>query len=461
MKRLIGTKAFYRHLLVIVVPILIQNGITFFVNLLDNIMVGQVGTNPMSGVSIINQLIFIFNLCLFGGVAGAGIFTAQFFGQQNHEGVRYTFRYKIIIAVVIDIVAIAIFMLFQDVLVGFYLNNGEAGTDPQNGAEILRYAKQYLTVMYFEMIPFSVSQAYASTLRESNQTMLPMKAGIVAIIINLCLNYILIFGKFGAPALGVVGAAIATAVSRYVEAAIIVIYTHTHAKEHPFIRGAFASLYIPGKLLSDMIKKGFPLLLNETLWSMGIAALSANYAYRGLEVIAAFNISSTLSNLFNVVLISMGSATAIILGQELGAGDPKVRDDADRLAFTAVTACIVTGALQFLCAWFFPEIYNTEPEVKALATHFIMITACFAPVSSYLNVAYFTIRSGGKTWITFVFDSGFLWAFAVPFSFILTRFTDFSIMIVYILVLCVDILKAAFGFYLVRKGTWVQNLTVS
>ena len=192
MKRLLGNKAFYSHLLVIVVPILIQNGITNLVNMLDNIMVGQVGTYPMSGVSIINQMVFIFNLCLFGGVAGAGIFTAQFFGQGNHEGVRYTFRYKLLIAVVVDIVAIAIFVLFQDALIGLYLKNGDAAPDPAAAGEILHYAKQYLSVIYFEMIPFSIAQAYASTLRESNETMLPMKAGIVAVILNLCLNILML-----------------------------------------------------------------------------------------------------------------------------------------------------------------------------------------------------------------------------------------------------------------------------
>ncbi|MBO6214596.1 MAG: polysaccharide biosynthesis C-terminal domain-containing protein, partial [Lachnospiraceae bacterium] len=245
---LIGDKKFYRHLLVIVVPILIQNFITNFVNMLDNIMVGQVGTNPMSGVSIVNQLLFIFNLCIFGGTAGAGIYTAQFYGQQNHDGIRYTFKFKLWIAVIIDVIAISVLLLFGDQLIGLYLHSGEAAANASGGEEILKYAKQYLTVMFFEMIPFSISQAYASTLRESNDTVLPMKAGIVAIIINLCLNYILIYGKLGFPTLGVVGAALATAISRYVEAGIIVIYTHTHSVRHQFIKGAYRRNPIPDKL---------------------------------------------------------------------------------------------------------------------------------------------------------------------------------------------------------------------
>ncbi|MCR5477714.1 MAG: MATE family efflux transporter [Lachnospiraceae bacterium] len=456
MKKRSQNAEFYKHLLVVVLPILVQNAITFFVNMLDNIMVGRVGTNPMSGVSIVNQMIFVFNLCLFGGVAGAGIFTAQFYGHGDHEGIRNTFRFKLLIVFVIDVAAILIFTLFGDALIGYYMHqNGEGG----DAAQILHYAKSYLAVMYFEMIPFSLSQAYASTLRECDDTLLPMKAGIVAIFVNLGLNYVLIYGKLGAPALGVVGAALATAISRLMEAAIIIIYTHTHANRHLFIRGALKSLQIPRDLAGKIIRKGFPLLLNETLWSLGIAFLGANYAMRGLQVIAANNITSTISNMFNVVFISMGNATAIILGQELGAGNPDVRKDADRLAWVSVLSCCATGALMFLCASFFPEIYNTEPEVKALAAKLIRIAAIFSPLYAYENVAYFTIRSGGKTWITFLFDSGFLWAIPVPVAYILAKFTALDVVLIYLIVQCLDFVKAGYGLYLVKKGTWVQNLT--
>ncbi|MCR4897154.1 MAG: MATE family efflux transporter [Lachnospiraceae bacterium] len=458
MKKYFGDKAFYRHLLVIVVPILIQNAITNFVNLLDNIMVGQVGTNPMSGVSIVNQLIFIFNLCLFGGLAGAGIFTAQFFGKQDVEGIRHTFRFKILIVAVIDLLAIGILFFFGEDLITFYMHqNGEAG----DAAQVLYYGKQYLSVMFLEMIPFSLTQAYASTLRECDDTMLPMKAGIVAIVMNLILNYLLIYGKLGLPALGVVGAALATAIARLFEAGIVLIYTHRHSERHAFIRSAYRSMHIPRALALDMMRKGFPLLLNETLWSMGIAALGVNYAVRGLEVIAANNISNTLSNLFNVIFFSMGSATAIILGQELGAGNPEVKTDAGRLAITSVGACVVTGSLMFLCAGFFPEIYNTEPGVRELATGLIRISACFSPLFAYENVAYFTIRSGGKTWITFVFDAGYLWLIPVPFSYLMVHYTAMPILTIYLLVQCLDFIKAGYGLYLVRKGNWIQDLTGS
>ena len=318
-RKLIGKHGFYTMVLAIAVPIMVQNGITNFVSMIDNIMVGRVGTNEMSGVAIVNQLIMVFNLCVFGGVAGAGIFTAQFFGARNTEGIRYTFRYKLVVIAVIVIASIAIFINFGDELIKLYLHSESGAIEAVE--ETHRQAKIYLSYMLIGLPPFAISQAYGDTLRCSEETIVPMKAGIVSVIVNLSLNYVLIYGKLGAPTLGVAGAAIATIIARYVEMAVVVIWTHTHSKRQPFIKGAFKNFKIPISLTKDMIAKGMPLVLNETLWSMGIAALLQNYSVRGLEVVGALNISQIISNLFNVGIIAMGSAISIILGRRLGAGE--------------------------------------------------------------------------------------------------------------------------------------------
>lgn len=454
--KLFGTKEFYKHLMRIAVPIMIQNGITNFVGMLDNIMVGQIGTNQMSGVSIVNQLIFVFNLCIFGGISGAGIFTAQYFGQQNHEGVRYTFRFKVIISFIISLLGFAILFLFGENLINLYIHSGG---NSGNADETMYYALMYLRVMFLDLLPFALAQAYAGTLRECNDTMLPMKAGITAVFINLIFNYLLIYGKFGFPELGVVGAAVATVLSRIVEMLIIIIYTHTHAGRHPFIIGAYKSLHIPGGLLKNIAIKGTPLLFNEALWSAGQTTLLQNYSIRGLEVIAALNISSTISNVFNVVFISMGSAIAIILGQELGEGRATVKEDSYKLTVFAVLACLITGALLFIVAPFFPLIYNTEDSVKALATSFIMVSACCMPMYSYENAAYFTIRSGGKTLITFLFDSCFVWVCSIPLAYALTHFTNWPILQIFICCQLIELIKCAIGFFMVKSGFWINRIT--
>ncbi|MBE5835221.1 MAG: MATE family efflux transporter [Butyrivibrio sp.] len=454
--KLFGDFKFYKHLMAIAIPIMLQNGITNFVNMLDNIMVGQIGTDQMSGVAIINQLIFVFNLCIFGGISGAGIFTAQFFGQQNHEGVRYTFRFKVIISMIISAIGMAVFFFFGENLINQYIHsNGSTG----NAEATLHYAKLYLAVMFFDLIPFALSQSYAGTLRECNDTLLPMKAGIAAVFINLVFNYLLIYGKFGFPTLGVVGAAIATVLSRVIEMLIIIIYTHTHTQRHPFIVGAYKSIHIPAHLLKNIIIKGTPLLFNESLWSAGQTILLQNYSIRGLEVIAALNISSTISNVFNIVFISMGSATAIILGQELGEGRKEVKEDAYKLAVFAVLACVLTGSLLYYVAPLFPMFYNTEDSVKQLATYFIMISACCMPMYAYENAAYFTIRSGGKTFITFLFDSCFVWVCSIPLAYVLTHYTALPILTIFICCQAIELIKCAIGFFMVKSGFWINQIT--
>ena len=208
-KRFIGDRAFYRRALMVAIPIIIQNGITNFVSLLDNVMVGQVGTVPMSGVAIVNNLIFVFNMCIFGATSGAGIFTAQFHGSQDHEGVRSTFRYKILISLLLSALGCTLFHFWGKDLAMLYLK-GEK--DPALVDATLAHGLSYLRIMLLGLLPFALSYSYSSTLRETGKGTVPMVASITAVLVNLGLNYVLIFGHFGAPALGIRGAAIATVV---------------------------------------------------------------------------------------------------------------------------------------------------------------------------------------------------------------------------------------------------------
>ena len=459
LKRYIGDRAFYRRVLQVALPIIIQNGITNFVSMLDNIMVGQVGTIPMSGVSIVNNLIFVFNLCVFGATSGAGIFTAQFHGSGDDEGVRHTFRFKFLICTAITLVGTAIFLLAGTPLIQLYLTgDGDAAT----AAQILFEGKKYLLVMLWGFLPFTLTQAYAGTLKEVGNTFVPMVAGIVAVLVNLCLNYVLIFGHFGAPAMGVEGAALATVISRYVELAIIAVWTHRHSKEHPFIHGAYRSFYIPGKLLKSIIIKGMPLLVNEFLWASGTAILNQSYSTCGLDVVPALNISSTMFGLGSVVFLAMGNSVGIIMGQMLGssASTEEVRDHNRKLIAFSVVSGGFFGGLMALFAGAFPMLYNTTPEIRELASVLIVICGIMMPFNSYTNATYFTLRSGGQTLVTFVFDSCFVWAVCVPTAFCLSRFTGLPIVPLYAICQALDFVKCALGAWMLKQGKWIQNLTV-
>lgn len=455
-RRFIGDRAFYSRIITITIPILIQNIITNFVSLIDNIMVGQVGTEQMTGVAVVNQLIFVFNICIFGGISGPGIFTAQYFGKNDHKGVRDTFRFKLIIVSVMTTIGILLCTLCRDPLISLFLHEGEEGLDV---ARTLEYGRQYIAVMIFQLFPFAISQAYSGTLRETGNTVVPMISGVVAVIVNTCLNYMLIFGKFGAPELGIVGAAIATVIARFTECLIVIIATHISKGKYPFIEGAYRSLRVPEELAAKIIKKGFPLMINEMLWSLGTATLVQCYSVKGLEVVSAYNISSTISNLFHCAFFAFGTTISIIVGQLLGSGDLKrAKEESTKILALVVTICVVMGGLMAVFAPLIPSVYNTQQSVKDLACEFLIISALLMPIHGFTHSSYFTLRSGGKTVVTFLFDSVFMWTLSIPCAFILSRFTPLAIIPIFLAVQGIDVIKCILGFILVKKGIWLNNL---
>lgn len=455
-RKYIGDKAFYKMVLTIAVPMIIQNGFTNFVSLLDNIMVGRVSTEQMSGVAIANQLFLVFNITIFGAVSAASIYGAQYHGLGDREGVRNAFRFKIILSTILTVIAIILFVGVGEQLITLYLN--EDGTTRDVG-QTLTYGKRYLYIMLFGLPPYAVTQSYASTLRDTGETKLPMKAGIAAVLVNLVLNYILIFGKFGAPAFGAAGAAIATVISRYAEAGMILAAVHGRRRITDIFQGIYRTLRVPGVLVKKIAVTGTPLLANETLWSFGMAVMNQCYSVRGLDVVAAVNIQSTVSNLFNVVFLSLGGAIAIIVGQQLGAGETEKAVDTDRkMIVFSIASCFVIGAALIAVAPLIPQIYNTEPEVRRIATGLLIIAACCMPMNAFNHAAYFTMRSGGKTFVTFLFDSVFVWVVSIPAAYSLAHFTAVPILTMYGCCVMLDLIKGVIGFVLLKRRTWVKNI---
>lgn len=456
LRKYVGDKAFYKYVLAITLPIMLQNGITNFVNMLDNIMVGQVGTVEMTGVAISNQLFFVFNLCLYGAVSGAGIFGAQFYGKNDTQGLQYCFRYKLILCFTLLILGITVFLTLGPTLIEMYLK-GE-GT-AENAAASFKAAWSYLLIMLIGLVPNAVTICYSSTLRETGETLLPMKVSMVAVGVNLVFNYILIFKHFGYFGFGVNGAAIATVIARFVEAFIIIIWTHKNKARNSFIVDVYKSLFVPKKLAFRMFLKGTPLMANETFWAAGVAVVNQCYSVKGQDVIAAINISQTFWNVFSVVFFATGISISIIVGQQLGAGKfEEVKDTARRLITFSVLLSVIVGVFYIIFAQFIPEAYKTTDAVKELATDFMVISAIAMPISSFVNSSYFTLRSGGKTLITFLFDSCFMWGVTVVLAYVLSRYTSISILSLFFCCQMVDIIKCIIGYVLLKKGVWIKNI---
>ena len=452
-------KQFYKNVMKLALPIMIQNGITNMVGLVDNVMVGTLGTEQMTGVSIINQLLFVNNLAIFGAISGPGIYCAQYFGQGNKEGVKSTFQFKMIICIIVAILACLIFMLGGNSLFQLYLHGSDTGLDMNRTVE---YGHDYLMIMLATLVPFAISQVYASTMRETGKTLVPMLAGIVSVAADVLLNYLFIFGKFGFPRLEVKGAAIATLISRILELLVLLLVCHLSKRQFPYMKRLYAGFSLPRALVKDMTKKGLPIFFNEFLWAGGIATLTQCYSMRGLEVVAGLNISNTLSNIFNVVFVSIGSVTGIMVGKCLGAGDfAFAKITSKRLCVFSAVISGITGLVLIAFSGIYPNVYDTNETIRSLAQNLIIITALFFPLQGLLNAVYFSLRSGGKTVITFLFDSVYSWVIAVTTAFLLCRFTSLPILLVFFIIQALDFIKVSIGLILLKKGIWIQNLVQS
>ncbi len=477
LRKYIGDRPFYTAVLALIVPIIIQNSISSFVNLLDNLMVGSVGEAQMNGVSIANHLMFVYNLCVFGGMSGAAIYAAQFYGAGDADGLRHSFRYSLLVGAVVSITGIVLLTTFDEALLSLWVNpdlsgdEAEIAAELEKAAESLKAGKQYLHVMVFGLVPFALTNSYASILRTTGETKLPMIASIISVGTNLVLNTVLIFSevrlwglRIPLAGLGVTGAATATVVARYVELTIILAVSYTRLNKqnrYGFLRGALRNFRIPGKLFQNITVRGLPLLINELLWSSGMAVLSQQYSLRGLTVVNAMTINSTLTNLFNVFFISMGTASSVLVGRALGANDiDGAKDNARKIIVFEEFICIGTCMILLLTSPWLPLVYTkSSPEAKALASRLIRISALVLPFNGFAHCAYFTLRAGGKTFITFLFDSVYTWVLPVPLAFLLVHCApSLHIVGIYAIVSSIEFIKDVLGYILLKKGVWISNI---
>jgi len=456
LNKLIGTRQFYKKVMLLVLPIMLQNGVTNLVNMIDNVMVGSVGTEQMSAVAIVNQLLFVFNLAIFGITSGIGIFTAQYFGKGDKNGLRDTFRLKLVSAITLLFAALLIFQFFGSSLINSYLHEG---SEPMDLDLAFREAKNYMSIMLIGLVPMVITQVYGSTLREVEKPVIPMIAGICAVFVNLFFNYLLIFGRFGFPKLGVSGAAIATVLSRFIECLITVTVAHVKSGTLTFIKGIYRNFSINMQMLRIVMPKALPLLANEFFWSLGIALMNNCYAMRGLDVVAAANITSTISNIFNISLIAFGSAISIIVGGLLGAGKREEAIESNiKLTFFSFILSVLLSVVLIFTAGLYPEMYNTGETVKQIAKSFIICYAFYLPLHAVMHAFYFALRSGGKTIVTFLFDSAYMMLISVPFTYVIAKYSSLGVVAVYALSLAIEIFKVIIGFVLISRGKWAQNI---
>lgn len=441
-----------RKLLRLAIPMMIANAFSNLISLVNNITVGSLGTEQLSGVAIANQIINVYNLCIYGAVSGAEIFGTQFHGKSDHENVRNVFRFKIMLMVALTALAVLVFLTFGKTLINLFLHAEGESYDIALAAD---EGTRYLHLMLISFLPNAINYAYSSALREGLFTKVTMMSSISGLVTSFVLNFIFI------PIFGVAGAALATIVSRVVEMSISILWVQTHLDRMPYMKGAFTSFRIPGRLMKQILFTGAPLTINETVWAIGSAMLTQCFSYRGLTAVAAVNIASTISMVVNTAIFAMGMASGIILGQILGSGD-KEKAYRTSLVLMKYAGCIGLGVALILFALgpLIPLLYGSvEAEIQQIAKWLIWADAVNAIINGIYNNCYYTVRCGGRTLLTFFFDSGTIWGINVLTAFIIAHFTDLNIIYFYWFERLIDIIKCIMGYFLVKKGSWATVLT--
>lgn len=450
LKEFIGDRQFYRKLLTVTLPLVVQQLITSSVQLVDNVMVGRLGESSIASVSVVNQLFFIVILITFGIMGGAGIYSAQYYGSKDYEKLRQTFRFKILAAILVGIFSFTVFTVFGRTLIGVF-------TDQE---ETISGGMDYLRVVRFSILPWVLSVAIANTFRETGVTKPLLYISIVAILVNTSLNFLLIFGLFGFPALGIVGAAIATLIARGLELCLtILLLIRKGTMFSTRIREIFN---VNRVVLSGILLMALPLTLNEGLWSLGQTTFLHAYSTRGDSALAAMNITNAISQIVFITFGAIATGVAVLVGNTLGKGAlEEARANAKKLIAVSVAFAVLMGSILFLLSFFVIDLYDITAFTKRTASFNIRINALFIPIYSFNMALYFILRSGGDMRSTLMMDSGYMWVVMVPIALLLAYATSLPVTIMFLIVQSLDLPKLFFALNRYRKGYWIRNLAIA
>jgi putative MATE family efflux protein len=449
MKHLVGDRAFYKTLISVAAPLVLQQLITTSVQLVDNVMVGRLGEQAIGSVAVVNQLYFIVILVTFGALGGAGIFTAQYYGSKDYDRLKETFRFKVIVGFLIATLSFILFTLFGRTFMSLFTDNPVT----------IQGGLNYLNIIKWSAFPWILSVAISNTFREIGITKPLLKISIFTILANTALNFILIFGLFGFPALGIIGAAIATLIARVLEFVLTLILLNT--KGSIFNTKLFKMFVINKKLLSSIVIMAIPLTINELLWSSGQTAYLHAYSTRGDSALAAMNITGAISQLVFVMFGGIATAVAVMVGNTLGKNElEQAKDNAKKLIAFSVGVAIIAGMILFILSFFILGIYDVVDTTKQIAAFNIRVNALFIPFYSFNVALYFTLRAGGDTKSTMLIDSGYMWVVPVPIAMVLAYFTQLPVTLMFLIVQSMEIPKMLFGLSRYQKGYWIKNLAI-
>ena len=448
-----GTSSFYASALKIALPVMAQLLIQNLVSLIDNFMVAGLGDIKMSGVNITGQILFVFmvlstTICLAGG-----IFITQFFGANDKEGMKQSFCFKLWAGLfVLVLYSVCCFLIPRRVLSLMVMGNSQADL-------ILDQGVQYMRLMGFMGIPWIFSAMVSSSLREIGQVKVPLVISVIATACNTLFNWIFIYGNLGAPRLEVRGAAIATIIARCTEALIFLIYMII--KKPPFAIRLFDMFRVRLSLFGQIFKKAWMIMCSEMVWVIAETITTALYNGRGgADVVSGMSAGFAISNLFFIAFSGINTATAVIIGKDLGSGELDLarKEKLWLLNGSKVFGLFFTG-IGLCCLLLVPLVFrNLSPQAQTICRKMVFVMALYMPVWVYINCQFAISRAGGDTMMGMIVDGIGNLGIVIPGIFIMAKLTAIGPVAMYAIIKAVEFPKIAIAHFWLKKEKWVVNL---
>ncbi len=447
---------FWRRFFRLMLTIALQNIIVYSVNLLDNVMIGRYSELALSGVFIVNQIQFLLHMLVTGIADGTVVIASRFWGEGNIDSIKRTAATALRFALGFSLLLTLVALIFPNYVLGIFTDK----------PYVIEEAAKYLQIVCLSYLFFSATQVLLGMLRSVECAYIGFANSCAALVINGVLNYILIFGHFGAPELGIRGAAIATLISRIVEFLIIVVYIAFFDKK---LRAKFMDfLKTEAEITRKFIKVSLPVVLSGTLWGVAMGLQTSILGRLTDSVISANSIASTLFQILTVFIFASSTAAAIMIGKTLGESTASVSADALKaelshrakvLQLIFLGLGLATGILLFVFKDVIIGFYNIEEETRQLALQFMTVLSVTVVGTAYeAPVLCGIVRGGGDTKFVLYNDTIFMWGIVLPASFLAAFVFHLSPVVIFICLKSDQILKCIVAYYKVNHGNWMKKI---
>lgn len=433
----------------IALPVVFQGLLTNSLSFVDTLMIGQLGEEAIAAVGLANQMFFLISLLFFGISSGSSIFLSQFWGARNEKSIKAVIGLALTVACIgASFFALASFFIPTQLMHIFTYET-----------IVVSYGVTYLKIVAISYVFTAISQVLSTALRVIGHARIPLGVALLSLSLNAAGNYLLIFGVGPFPELGVAGAAIATAVSRFAEVALLLYITY---KKHPVLAIREKSSFQWDKaFLRLVIPTSLPVILNEMFWALGMVTYKIAFSRIGISALAAVNVNESIANLFFVAMMGVSNATLIMIGIKIGEGRTDLaRLYAKRFILIALGTGIGAGVLQALMAPWFANLFNISDEVRSMAVYCLLVNAMLLPLKS-INMAVIVgiLRAGGDTRFSMFAEMFGVWAIGVPLAFFGVLVLDLNIWQVYLLLGMEELTKMMISMVRVQRGKWITDLT--